>query len=146
MTVTASTGGSVTVTPALAAGNWVDSGTSRTIAAVPNAPAYAFLEWTGSGAGAYVGPLKNPPNIVINNPITQTANFVALNQPPAVTPGFAVIRGSYSSMTFTAASAATWTIRHTGGATFSEGMFEGNIYPNSATLSTSFTYQAPVAL
>jgi len=64
----ASPGGSVQQRTA-----WADSGTTKTIAAVPDS-GYNFGGWTGTGAGCYTG-LANPATVTANGPIHETAVF-----------------------------------------------------------------------
>ena len=64
LTMNAGTGGSVSP-----ASNWYNAGQSVQITATPNG-GYNFIGW----AGAYNG-TNNPATIIVNSPITQTANF-----------------------------------------------------------------------
>jgi len=45
------------------------------------APGYAFSSWTGTGTGSYTGN-ANPATVMVNNMVTETANFVAGAGPP----------------------------------------------------------------
>ncbi len=54
---------------------WLNSGTSVTISETPKS-GYSFNFWTGRGSGSYSG---NAPSttIILNSPITETANYTA---------------------------------------------------------------------
>jgi hypothetical protein len=52
---------------------WYDSGSSVAISAAANS-GYALSSWSGSGSGSYKGS-SNPSNVMMNGPITETANF-----------------------------------------------------------------------
>jgi adhesin/invasin len=68
LTMNANVGGS-----ALPASAWYTSGQTVSITAVP-VSGYGFLNWNGGGVGSYSGG-NNPANVVMNGPITETANF-----------------------------------------------------------------------
>jgi hypothetical protein len=55
---------------------WQKAGSKVSIMATAKT-GYKFLNWTGSGAGNYNG-TKNPATIMMNAPITETANFEVL--------------------------------------------------------------------
>ncbi len=59
-----------TVTPP---SGWFNQGTIVAVNAIPES-AFRFTLWSGTGVGSYSGS-NNPINIIINNPITQLANF-----------------------------------------------------------------------
>lgn len=52
---------------------WRNAGETVQLSASVN-NGFTFNNWTGTGSGHYAG-TDNPRNIIINNPITQTANF-----------------------------------------------------------------------
>ncbi len=56
---------------------WYKQGSTVTISATAN-PGYEFIGWNGIGKGNYTG-INATANIIINNPITETANFKPLN-------------------------------------------------------------------
>ncbi|MFH1229075.1 MAG: hypothetical protein V1678_01460 [Candidatus Aenigmatarchaeota archaeon] len=58
------------------ASNWYNAGASAPISATAN-PGYELSSWTCSGFGCYGG-TSSSYNIVMNNPITETANFNVL--------------------------------------------------------------------
>ena len=66
-----SPGGAGSVSPS---SGWYDAGSSVSISATANS-GYAFTSWTGSGSGSYTG-TANPASVTMNEPITETANFV----------------------------------------------------------------------
>ncbi|MBK9315806.1 MAG: Ig-like domain repeat protein [Acidobacteria bacterium] len=68
LTMNAGAGG--TVSPA---SGWFNSGQSVTITATPNSGSN-FTGWTGTGSGSITG-TSNPTTVVMNGPITETANF-----------------------------------------------------------------------
>jgi WD40 repeat protein/tRNA A-37 threonylcarbamoyl transferase component Bud32/DNA-directed RNA polymerase subunit RPC12/RpoP len=61
---------------------WQNAGLSLQIAATAN-QSYIFRNWLGSGSGSYTG-TNNPATLVMNSPITETANFTVL---PVAVPG-----------------------------------------------------------
>jgi hypothetical protein len=68
LTMNAGTGGGVN--PGT---SWKTAGT--TVLLTANAgTGYTFFNWTGSGTGSYAG-TDNPATVVVNGPITETANF-----------------------------------------------------------------------
>ncbi|MCI4365556.1 MAG: hypothetical protein L3K10_05795 [Thermoplasmata archaeon] len=71
--VVAGTGGSATG----AGSHWLAPGTLATYTEHTNAN-YVFLGWTGTGLGSYTGTNPNA-SVTVNGPITESANFQALN-------------------------------------------------------------------
>src|SRR5208283_438868 len=70
LTMSAGAGG--TVSPS---SEWVNSGSSVTITATPSS-GYYFSSWSGTGTGSYSGSSSSQ-TITVNNPITETAAFIA---------------------------------------------------------------------
>jgi hypothetical protein len=68
LTMNTNVGGSV-----LPPSGWYNSAQTVSITATPTA-GFGFLNWNGSGVGSYSGG-NNPANVVMNGPITETANF-----------------------------------------------------------------------
>ncbi|MGD0510947.1 MAG: hypothetical protein ABSA33_03850, partial [Candidatus Micrarchaeaceae archaeon] len=44
------------------------------------APGYQFTNWQGTGLGSYSGTLTNPPQITMNNNITEIANYLPIQE------------------------------------------------------------------
>jgi hypothetical protein len=68
LTMNAGPGGSVSL-----ASGWTNSGANVSVSASAS-NGYSFAGWTGSGSGSYSG-AANPASLVMNGPITETANF-----------------------------------------------------------------------
>lgn len=72
LTMVVNPAGAGTTSPA-AGSYWYDAGSPVTLSEYP-ASGYTWQNWAGTGSGSYSG--TNPsPNIVMNAPITETANF-----------------------------------------------------------------------
>jgi len=71
LTMSAGVGGSV-----FPSSGWYDAGAQMQIKATAKS-GYRFDKWTGSGSGSYSG-TKNPANIRLNAPITETASFIKI--------------------------------------------------------------------
>jgi len=72
LTMNAGSGGSVTPNSA-----WYNSGQSVSIDATPIV-GNVFNNWSGTGNGSYTGTTKST-SVIMNEPISQTANFTAVN-------------------------------------------------------------------
>jgi len=102
LTMNASAGG--TVSPA---SGFYNAGQSVEITATPNSGAI-FTGWTGSGSGSYSG-ANNPASVTMNEPITQTANFVECSY--TLNPAGANVSaaGGNASFAVTAPAGCAWT-------------------------------------
>ena len=85
--------------------DWYGAGSSVQISANPKDPGYVFTGWIGMGAGSYTG-MDNPASIVMNNPITETAQFqnpakpevqITIDSDPEG-PGFVTVSGDNGTM------------------------------------------------
>lgn len=143
VSVTASTGGTVTVTPSsspsISSPYWVPSGGTVTLVATPLL-GYTFGQWIGAGAGSYSGTAATPTPITVGGPITEVAEFTPV----------AVSAPEQYNATFTAspalATGTLWTVSNATASFSSSGatLVVPHLSPGSYSFSVG-TAQAPDA-
>jgi hypothetical protein len=98
LTVSAAPSGGGTTSPA---SKWVNASSTVGVTATPNT-GFMFQSWSCTGTGCFTGTSNPTPPVVMNNPITETANFQS-SIPALALDGSAVVASSVQVNTLSVA-------------------------------------------